>query len=65
MIEIVLFFAQYFYWYVAFLLTRAKNSDYKAGETWYIISGKWWNAWKEYTHYDVSIFRKILFVLIF
>ena len=40
---------------IMIFVLRAKNSDYKPGETWYVISGKWWNAWKKYTRYDVSI----------
>ena len=28
------------------------DNKLKAGQTWYLLSARWWKQWKEYVHYD-------------
>nr|CAB3267554.1 ubiquitin carboxyl-terminal hydrolase 32 [Phallusia mammillata] len=35
-------------------MKRSCSTGYKPGETWFLISGKWWNQWKKHTQYNPS-----------
>jgi hypothetical protein len=40
--------------YIKELEAKANLEGIKMGQIWYVVSTKWWKAWKEYTQYDWS-----------
>ncbi|CAK8672621.1 unnamed protein product [Clavelina lepadiformis] len=36
-------------------LHRSDQQNYHVGETWYVVSGKWWTVWKKYTQFDSTL----------
>jgi len=46
----------------AILCFRSNCRGYKAGETWYLISGKWWQSWMKYSKYNVGALFLQLFL---
>ena len=44
---------------------RACRRGYRPNDTWYLVSGKWWNSWKSYTEYGVRYQQFVLLTNLF